>query len=64
MLKMIELRSAGIEVDAKPHPLIYYLRRGHPYLTIGIVTSHLRNSDTVVIIQSHLVRWASSKIGP
>lgn len=52
LLKMTELRSAGIEVDAKLHLLIlvYYLRRGRPYLTIGVVTSHLRNSDTVVII--------------
>lgn len=51
---MIELGSAGVEVDAS---VIYYLRRDHSYLTTGIVTSHLRNSDTVVIIQSHLVRW-------
>lgn len=54
---MIELGSAGVEIDAKLHALMDYLRRDHPHLTIGIVTGDLRNNDTLVITQSHQISW-------
>lgn len=55
--KVIKLGNPIVEIDVKHFTLMDYFRRDHRHLTVSIVTSHLRNNDTVVIAQSHLVRW-------
>lgn len=57
LLKAIELGSTEVAIDIKPYALMDSLRRDLPHLTNGIVTSELRNNHTIVITQSHLIRW-------
>lgn len=55
LFKVIKLGSGEVEIDVKS--IRGLSQEGPPHLTVGIVTSDLRNNQTVVATQLHLIRW-------